>query len=399
MGLPFLLMPVLTKHLSPDDYALLRLLNVFVVILIPFVGLSSQSILAVEFHKRTRASFSLIFSNTLLLALCTLPLIGAFSYFINYLNYWSSWQSILIFFLVFFTVFTELLTVLLVQKKDVKTYTIAILSKTIIEAILTLYFIVYLEYDWMGRVYAWFFVQFLFSIFAVFYFKKENWFNFKVNKAEVFLALSFGVPLIPHVLGKFAINQSDLIFLSEMVSLKETGLYSVGYQFGSLVSILAGILLNIYSPFLFKNLNNSNEEQKLRVVQVSYLFVTVIVVAFLMLLIVLPFIFQLLSSEYNNSIQYVGIIGLSYCFHSIYLVFAGQFFFFKNTLFLTLVSIISVLTNLVLNYVLIHTWGSIGAAYATLISFAIVMVITVYASMKRYPLPWLNKKIFKKWHL
>ena len=54
-------------------------------------------------------------------------------------------------------------------------------------------------------------------------------------------------------IGKFVINQSDRLFLAKMVSVEEMGIYSVGYQVGTIVLILVTAFSNFFSPFLFPN--------------------------------------------------------------------------------------------------------------------------------------------------
>ena len=64
-------------------------------------------------------------------------------------------------------------------------------------------------------------------------------------------------------------------------------------------------------------------------------------------------------------------------------------FFFKKTKFLGILSIINILINTVLNYLLIQKYGSMGAALATLFSFLIVLLCVIWYSNKLVSLPWL----------
>ena len=70
--------------------------------------------------------------------------------------------------------------------------------------------------------------------------------------------------------------------------------------------------------------------------------------------------------------------------------FAGFIFYQKKTNFLGALAILNVAISLVLNYYLIHNFGSLGAAYASVISFIIVAVIVIWKADKYFKLPWLS---------
>ena len=61
----------------------------------------------------------------------------------------------------------------------------------------------------------------------------------------------------------------------------------------------------------------------------------------------------------------------------------------KKTKVIALITLVAVLTNLVLNYFLIKEFGTLGAAYSTLISYAVIAAITFIIANKTFPMPWL----------
>ena len=56
---------------------------------------------------------------------------------------------------------------------------------------------------------------------------------------------------------------------------------------------------------------------------------------------------------------------------------------------IAVITLLGVLTNLVLNYLLIKEFGTIGAAYSTLISYALIATITFIIANRIFPMPWL----------
>src|SRR5258705_8877034 len=87
-GISFFIMPVLTHHLTPQDYGLLSLFNTYITILIPIVSVSAYSLLSVDYYKQqNKQSFALEFTsiqiipffNTILLALLVWNFYGGFA--------------------------------------------------------------------------------------------------------------------------------------------------------------------------------------------------------------------------------------------------------------------------------------------------------------------------------
>ena len=106
-----------------------------------------------------------------------------------------------------------------------------------------------------------------------------------------------------------------------------------------------------------------------------------------------PYFFKLLIDEkFHKGIVYVFWVGLAYVFWGLYMMFSTVIFFKEKTKFLGWLSLLNVLLNAALNYFLIKMHGAIGAAYATTISFFVVLIITAFYSHKLYPMPWLKIK-------
>jgi len=50
-AIPFLLLPVLTRYLSPSDYGIIAIFQVILAFLIVFIGLNSNGAVMVNFFK------------------------------------------------------------------------------------------------------------------------------------------------------------------------------------------------------------------------------------------------------------------------------------------------------------------------------------------------------------
>jgi len=394
-SIPFLILPVLTHYLSPYDYGQLSLFNTYVLILVPLISLGSNGLVGLEFFKNKKLAFSKLFSSVARFILLNFICILFLTFFLkdnleSFLELPSKW-ILVIPFVALLTIIVEQYSSQLINQKKAFLYGGVSVSRVVIEVSLTLLFIIGIGMNWEGRIFSWITTVFLMAIVAIYYFKKEGWliknsFDIKLVKE----ALIYGLPLVPHILGKFVINQSDAIFIAKMVSIEDVGIYRIGYQFGFVIAIFSGIFLNIYSPYLYERLAKINYKKKIEIVRISYVFIFALIALTLLVTFSTNTIFKyLIDEKYSSGAQYVFWISLSYLFWGGYLIFAGYIFHLKKTIILAYLSVLNVALNLILNYLLISKYGVIGAAYATTISFFVVFILCAFISNKLYPMPWL----------
>ena len=108
-----------------------------------------------------------------------------------------------------------------------------------------------------------------------------------------------------------------------------------------------------------------------------------------------PFIFYwLVDEQLYPATQYIFWIALAYFFFGGYTIFANFIHFSGKTYIFSILAVINVAINLILNYYLIAHYGAIGAAYATIISYLIVFIVTALIATRMYKLPWGNRAVF-----
>lgn len=394
-GVPFLILPLLSFHLTPSDYGNIRLFNLYVAFLIPILTLTSYSIAAIEFYKTEGQPYNDLFKTSFIIPLVNiipiLIVLLLFRYQIEKITELSFYAIIGVVIVSLSNSIYEHFGNMLIQQKKAVIYGLLLISKTLIESGLTILFIIKCNMGWEGRIYSWAIVVVLGSFTAIIYFSKQGWLKGSIYWFNVKKTLIFGLPLVLHQLGKFVINQSDTYFITKMVSLKDAGIYSFGYQFGTIVMMASAILLNIYNPFLFERLNKINEFKKKEIVKFSYLFLMVVFFVLIGVSVLSPIFFKLyINAEFYASTKFIFLTGLSYFFWSCYLMFSGVIFFYQKTMYLLYISLINISLNLALNYILISNYGVIGASFSTLISFFLTMVLTFFVSNHLLKLPWLS---------
>ena len=394
MGLSFIFMPLLTKYLSPADYGLIRLFNIYTSLLIPLIGLSANEFLRVAIHKLNKLELQTLFSSQFYWTIITFPILFIFFYFsLNQLiNH--EFSTINIFQIGILTIISSINSsylIFLIQKKQVKRYVFTMFLKIIIEILFTVVLISIVEIGWEGRIYSWIAAETIILFISLQYFFKSKLLSFSVNINLLKRAITFSIPLIIHGLGRVIIDQSDLVFIEKFSSLNDVGLYSIGYQFGNLICIFCVIFQRFYSPYFFENMKLATNKTKWQSMKVNYIIILVSIVLVSILNLISPLIFQWFNTDYMGGLNYIAWIAISFVMYNGYQMFSLYFHYHEDTRYLTMFTMVAVILNLILNYYLVKKFNALGAAYATIITYSFYFLITAFTAIKKYNIP-----VFKK---
>ena len=392
-AIPFLVLPIMTRFLSPEDYGIVSMFSVLVSILTTFIGLNVHGAIARQFYEKESMNFQqyiancfyiLIFS-TALIGLVTLSLSNWISRVTEFPREWL-WAVFLVCVGQFIT--TTTLTLWQVQQQSVKYGTYQILQ-TLMNVSLSVLFVVGLGMNWQGRIQAQVLSVLTFSGISLFVLFQESLCDFKLNLSYIKNALNFGIPLIPHTLGGLAIVTTDRILITNLIDIEQTGIYVVGSQIGMIISLLATSFNQAYSPWLYGQLKKENNLIKLKIVRFTYIYYIVILLLAISLSIVLPlFIRFLVGNKFIGSTQFVLWIALGGAFQGMYYMVTNYIFYAEKTYLLAWVTFFTAITNLVISYSLINLNGAIGAAQGTMFALLISFALTWVLSAKVYKMPW-----------
>lgn len=399
-GINFLLMPVLSHYLSPTDYGIIALINTYVTILLPLVGIEAKGYCTIQFfHMEDKSEFARLFSSVALIPVLPTLLLGTLFFFLFpvlagplELPKDAIWWGLSMFPLAIMSIYTDTASGYQIITKNANYYAVYVISKVLVEVGLTLLFVVHYGMGWQGRILSWIVTLVLYTIVAFIYFQREKLLSFRVNWKHAHAALLFGAPLIFHTLGKFVVNQSDRLFISKMVSLDEAGIYSVGYTIGTVMLIGATAFSNISSPFIMERLKTLtvHKEQQIR------RFTLVGIAAMLGILILMnlasPFFFKyFMDPRYAEGAGYVFWVSLGYWFWGVYMLLSVYVYYYKKTQYLVWLAIVNILTNIGFNYLFIGWYGGIGAAYSTALSFLINLILMWFKVYNM--LPWFRFRV------
>ena len=269
-AIPFLLLPVLTRYLTPTDYGTVATFQILLAIVVVFVNLNIHGAVAVNFFKIEKRELEVYIGNVAFILFISFLLTFCIIFAVkeplaHLIKFPENWLPIIVVIALSQSVITLTLTLWQVEQKPLP-YGIFQISQTIFNVTLSLIFVVALNWTWQGRLLGIVIASIIFGFASVVIIYKRKYIKFSFNKAYIKDALLFGIPLIPHALSAWMMTSIDRVFINSMVNVAATGIYTVGYQVGMIIGLLATSFNRAWVPFLFEKLKENNSATKIIVI-------------------------------------------------------------------------------------------------------------------------------------
>lgn len=397
----FILIPVYTHYLTTGEYGTLELLELTTYIAGMFLALGiSQSVMRFYYDSEEPKKRREVVS-TALLSIWAISL-GGIGWFILFSPGISSlvFKTVsnaglfrLIFLTMAFSLANEIpLSFIRAQQKSLL-FTAISVSRLTLSLGLNILFIVGFGWGIRGIILSGVINQGIASIFLSAYTLKQTGISFSwVSLKEM---MNYGLPYIPGGLGMFVLNFADRFFLQRFTSLSEVGIYSLGYKFGMVINpLVTDPFFSIWRPKMFEFAKREDAKDIYSVMLTYFLFLEIFLALGISVLI--KDVLVIISSpEYRSAYKVVPLILLSYILWGGYFHMQVGILLEKKTKNIAYIVIISALSNLLLNYLLIRWIGMWGAALATLTSFGIMFLLNYVISSRIYYVRYEFGRIFK----
>jgi len=386
---------------STSEFGLMSLFNNFIAITPIFLNLGLRQLFGLEFFHLDNNSKKRLFLDhiiTIYLVISS-PVLIFFLLNINYLNKIvflneAKYLSILIALIIcFFSFFSELFFQVLRYQTRAKLLTKIQIQAALINAILTVILVFIFKFKIIGVLIANLISILFINLYASYlYFKKFQEikkFNSNIikNPSKAIRYLKLSIPLISNIILSWTLSSSDRWILAHWGNLKLVGIYAVADTFGHLFNlIILQPLGGSYVPYIlekFSKAKNYLEFSKINNHNLKLMLITVTGMLSLISIGYLAFkpIFLLVAPErYHQSVNYILLILMGQTF------FMGTYFsscilqYQKRAYLLLFLTFTSSIINIVLNIILIPNHGIYGCTIATLISYIIYFLLTIFLS-------------------
>ena len=218
--------------------------------------------------------------------------------------------------------------------------------------------------------------------------RQRPW-RFRRDLARV--SLDFGVPLLPHSLAMWLLNVSDrwllgiLLGLAAAPALAAIGVYSLGYQLGYAIALVAVSVNAAWLPFVYRVGNGPAGPGIVR--EATTIFVAGYFTLAAAVAILAPDLVALVAPpDWAEAADITVIVAFASAVNATGLMLASGIYLVRDTRRMPLLTAIAAAVNVGLNVLLIPRAGIIGAAWATLAAYTVLAVLTWMLARRRYPL-------------
>ena len=175
---------------------------------------------------------------------------------------------------------------------------------------------------------------------------------------------------------------------------RELGIFGANYKLAVLITIFIQIFRLAAEPFFF-NQSGKDDARKIYA-RVMKFFVIACCFMFLVIALFLDFWKILIASkfkEYAEGINIVPVLAMASVFLGIYYNLSIWYKLTNKNMFGAYITIAGAVITLLLNMWFIPSFGYTGAAWATFICYAFMMVVSYLQGQKHYAIPYPKKKL------
>jgi len=225
---------------------------------------------------------------------------------------------------------------------------------------------------------------------SLLYVSRKLWPDFSFKWSEVSASLGkamllYGMPLmIVESLG-LVLRLSDRYIIQGLLGANDLGMYSASYNLTAYLDIIfLAAMAQAIKPYYMQLWEGESAEKTRVFLKKGFHVYWVVGIPFIALFsLVAPHLLNFLASpKYAPGTIIIPFVAFSFLLEgSIHFLSAGLYIQ-KNTKVLMFWGSVAAIVNLVLNFVFIPTYGILGAAIVTIISYAVFMVAISYHSFK-----------------
>jgi O-antigen/teichoic acid export membrane protein len=202
-------------------------------------------------------------------------------------------------------------------------------------------------------------------------------------------ALRFGLPKVPHGLMLQVQNLADRRILAAFVPKAEVGLYNQGYALGQGVKFALSAFEPAWQPFVYAQVGRPDAPRAIARV------VTYVWGAFLAAGLGLAVAGRelLMALTYRNpafwaAAPVIPVVVLAYLLHGAFLLTSIGIAVAKQARYYPIVTAVTASLNIAANLALVPRYGMLGAAWATVASYAAMAGLGFAISRRLYPVPF-----------
>lgn len=373
--LSLILVPLYTSYLTTAEYGISDLITVTVTLLIPIFTLGIQDAV-MRFALDEKYIKSDVFTIAIKIILFgSIPVLVATG-ITAWLNLPQLNNTFLIFFFIMYLTNALNNTVSLFCRAVNKVNVIVVSSilNSLITLIANVIFLTVFKWGLVGYLSA----NTIGAIFALLYCffagKLYKYIKPIKQKSVVKEMIAFSFPLIFSVISWWINNASSRYVLTWMSGVAASGIFAVAYKIPNLLTMFQNIFSQAWSISAIKEFDKNDTDHFIGNTYTMMNFALTMVCSVIMICNIL-IAKMLYSNDFFVAWQYVPPLLMSVLFNAMSLFIGSIFTAVKDTKTLSISTIIGAFINIICNIVFIYFWDIYGAVFATMLGYAVVLII------------------------
>jgi O-antigen/teichoic acid export membrane protein len=207
--------------------------------------------------------------------------------------------------------------------------------------------------------------------------------------SELKAYLKYGLPFVPSGVSSWALSVSDRYIITFFLGVAWVGYYSPGYQLGNMIGLLAMPFTILVPTALYQHYDANRIAEVKTIIRYSikYFLAVAVPAAFLFSVLSKPILMVLTTPAIAaNGYLITPFTALSSVLFGLFSIIVIILTFEKRTAIIGTMWIIAAVLNIGLNLVLVPYWGIIAAALTTLLGYGFVFGVTVIYSVRHMTL-------------
>lgn len=400
--LGFLLIPFYTRYYTPEMFGIFSLITLCSTLagVIFYLGISS-SLARSYYDYSTIEERKKVVSTSFYMSVVGAVLQCLLAYLLkNHLSlllFKNKMYGVLIWYALIASAITILnnlfYVVLRFERKSLFVVIINLIS-VVLTTGLTLFFLIHLKWGIKAPILGMLINQAV--IFLLLLSVLRKFIVFKIITKEIRIQLAYGFPAVIIGLGYYLLDWIGRLFINKYCSLSDVGVFSLGYKLGMLIQILLVLPFSqIWMPMRMEYRHDENANELFTLISTYYF-----LIGFFFTVIISMFSKEVLiliggNKEYFNAYKVIPYVMMGHLMYGAINIIDNGIIFQRKVMYHAYIFWITIVINVILNYLLIPRFGYIGSAYSTLLSYTSLFFMVYSVSNRLYKIHFEIKRLAK----
>lgn len=370
----FLLLPLYSALLTPNDYGTYDLINTIVFLILPFVGVQIDTALfrftvdCRNDHEKQQTLFSTVTVVNLIQIIASVLIYLAVRPFIGLL-----YKDYILLNVVLMIPVNTLLQYMRGLGMNIR-YAAAVFITSFSGLIINVILVAVLRLGVTGIIIGSAASQFLTLLYAVYAVRPWRFLSIRrFSPATAKDMLRYSLPLIPNQLAWWVIVISDRLVISGAIGIAANGIYSLANKFSSIYTSVTDSINLSWTESASLHLKDKDAKEYISGI-LNRLFILFASGCFAFIA-VIPYLFVLIDKEYSDSFAQIPILLMAVLSQATVGLYSAVLIASKKTKSIAVTSIIAALVNIIADIALVGKIGIFAGSLSTLAAFTVLAVL------------------------